>query len=882
MSFFGLDALPAEGSKTEEYDLSNADAYDVLAQKLDEGNDELNDETFGDFNTSNLDKEFDFAGQTASVADTIDEEQFVFARANRSHQPSVVSAAAVSAAGRPASFAAAAAGPPGAAAGLSSAPSVQARNFQPIPGLWGASTAPQKPQQQQSQQDLSKDAKPHMLSVEELEAQMMASNKTPQQAQQAQQAMYYGGPPPGQFGFQQQQPGQQPSFPPGMGGFPPMAGQYGAAGPFPQDPAILNNPLAGYPGGQPFIQPQQQQQIPPGQVFPSQPLGQIVPQQDIQQIQQQPQAQLQQPLAAHDQQQPQAEQEQGQGIPPYSLNVSRNDVPSLAQVMMEDMSKNDVESDRLLKKSRRIAQQYKYNNLMTAYDKSLITRIQLNRIVTEDPFNEDFYYVVSSQIQARTNPMQPLNSFAKTYLFQRGNQRNGGFYFGGGGNGRYGRNRHQDNPLQRMHQQVQQAVQYARDHPQKEQITLEGALGKISLNTGKNPRQSLVLKKLTAKKTEKSTEETVEAAAAASKDSEASGAAQSSAGSSSAKGEQLIAPKDLRSLLILVEDVYSTLLEIESIERSKGQSQPGQQEEGTSIEDEGPAQESELSTESSTTDWDAKLNLQYQKLWDQLELVALEPEESRQTQVKTIGNPFIELLRHNKGKRLIPRIFRHLNLTQRLTILTRIVNHLDTLDVIREGAYVDGEDLKPQAKESVEIFLQTVLPPVVHLISESEFGVVIGLLEILLTSNDVVHVSRTKTGLSILTVLISQAEFISQDSNNSNGDGPSPAVDESDLATWKITFDALFQSLQGHLASLFPPRRVDDSYVWHFLASLALAASLDHQRVIVDEVREKIFGVMAEAKALPPEMGVQKITNLNLFLNVMGLNATTTEIGQMS
>ncbi|VVT45640.1 uncharacterized protein SAPINGB_P000822 [Magnusiomyces paraingens] len=892
MSFFGLDAIPAEGAKAQEFDLSNAAAYDDLAGKIVEDNDDLNDETFGDFNASALDKDFDFAGQTARVADTIDEEQFVFNRSNRSLQPSVVSAAAVSAAAattnpQTMSFAAAAAagGPATSVPQYKSSPSVQARNFQPIPGLWGSpsgtsSTAGSALAKQQ--QDLSEPPKANkMLSVEELEAQMMAAST---QAPPQQQNMFYGAPVPGQYGYQQAPPQQQPQYPPGMAGFP---GQYapGPAGPFLQDPAILNNPMGGYPPAQPpYIQQpqqqqqqqqqqfpqqqqqqqpqqqqqqpqpqpqpqqqQQQQQQPPlqptsagvAQLFanqpPQQPLAQSIPQQDLQQQQQQQQQQPTQPSVDGE-------------TPPYNLNVSRNPIPSLAQVMMEDMSKNDAENDRLLKKSRRIAQQYKYNNLMTAYDKSLITRIQLNRVVTEDPFNEDFYYVVSSQIQARSNPQQPLNSFAKTYLFQRGNQRGGGgFYFGGGGNNsRYGRNRHQDNPLQRMQQQVQQAVAYAREHPQKEQISLEGALGKISLSNSKKPRQALVLKKLTTK-----------------------------AGTNA--GDEQAAPKDLRSLLVLVEDIYSTLLEIESIERSKSQPQSQSQSQSQQqSQQQAPQQEEseqpQESTEEDPVDWDARLQVQYHKLWDQLELVALEPEDNR----NVVGNPFIEILRHNKGKRLIPRIFRHLNLTQRLTILTRIINHLDTLDVIQDGVYLDGEDLKPHAKESVDNFLQSVLPPLVQLISESEFGVVIGLLEILQTSNDIVHVAKTKIGLSILTVLISQAEYISQQ------DAEHQPVDETDLASWKATFDALFQSLQGHLASLFPPRRVDDSYVWHFLASLAVAASLDHQRVIVDEVREKIFGVMAEAKALPPEMGLQKIGNLNLFLNVMGLNATTTEIGQMS
>jgi DNA topoisomerase 2-associated protein PAT1 len=147
----------------------------------------------------------------------------------------------------------------------------------------------------------------------------------------------------------------------------------------------------------------------------------------------------------------------------------------------------------------------------------------------------------------------------------------------------------------------------------------------------------------------------------------------------------------------------------------------------------------------------------------------------------------------------------------------------------------------------------------------------VGLLEIVLNSKDIVHVAKTKIGLAILTVLISRAELLNQEDN----------VDSQDQQNWQHTFNTLFSRLQGHLSSLFPPRLVDNSYVWHFLASLALAAKLEHQRVIVDEVRDRIFGTMAEAKTLPPELSSQKIANLNLFLNVMGLNATPTDITEL-
>lgn len=706
MSFFGLETVVPEGAQQEEYDF--ADTYDDLATKLVEDNDDLNAETFGDFS---IDQDFDFAGQTARVADTLDEEQHVFARSGNPHsfqQPA------------------------------SNTPSTSSRNFQPIASLWG----PAEPQQTQQPE------RPKMLSLEELEAQMMANN---QQQQQQQNAI-----PPqmmNQFGYSNMPYPVNSNFPTQGMPPPPQA--------FQQDPALIRaGPIQQFQNQQQFVP---QYQPPPEMFF----------------------------------QQQQQQQQQRQN----NLTYDRGNVPP--QMNQEGRPQDPAEVERLLRKSRKIAQIVKYNNLMSSWDKNFITRIQLQQIVTDDPYNEDFYYQVHSAIQARNNPQQPLNSFAKTYLFQRGQR-----------NGRY---RKHDNPLQRMQQQVQQAIANAKEHPKTEQITLEGALGKISLGSGKRPRQALSLKKIDSDNKESTS--TVHA-------------------------------YDLRSLLKLIESIYTTLLEIESLERSRPQ----------------VTADGQTSEDSSVDEWQSKLNVQIEKLWDELQVVTTNDSDSKEV------HPFIAILSHDKGKKLVPRIFRHLSQKQHLTILTRVIAHMDTLDVIKSGAYIDGQDLKPKVKESIDLFSQTVLPPLVHLISESPFDVVIGLLEILINSNDVVLVGSTKIGLAFLTVLISRAELISQQDE----------VASEDLDSWQTTFNTLFVKLQGHLSGIFPPRNVDDSYVWHFLASLALAAKLEHQRVIVDEVRERIFGTMAEAKALPAELGAQKISNLNLFLNVMGLNATTTEIGELN
>ncbi|ANB11105.1 Pat1p [Sugiyamaella lignohabitans] len=890
MSFFGVKTA-SSGGEAAVYEFD--DTYDDnLGAALEETNDDFNDETFGDFGDG-VGNDFDFAGQTANVADTIDEEQFTFAR-NAGGKLGSVSGAG---------------GAGGSGLNLLPSTTGSVPSLQPIASLWGTAGVDKKPEPQPAaqQQQPQQPQQPKILSLEEVEAQMLG--KSQQQLphgvlpQPPQGFPPQGFPPQGFFpqGFPPQ--GFPPQGFPGQG-FPQVPQGYPPQGfppqgyPLPQDPAVLMSsgyygsgagPTPGQPGlgqpGQPG-QPPHQQQIPGQQQLQQQqqqpqqqqqaqfqqpPAGQSVQADSaIKQIegqlaqtsvQDQGQSQGQRPQGAHGQEANAQNNAQGNAQTPYSLpqqvQQGQQPVVPLNQVINEDLAQSEAEHQRMFEKSRKIAEIVKYNGLMSQWDKNFIMRIQLQQMVTADPYNEDFYYQVHSAIQARNNPQQPLNEFARTYLLQRGQR----------GNGRF--RRHNDNPLQRMQQQVQRAVAAAKEHPKKEQIAPEGALGKISVGGGKQPRKALNVA------------------------GSASNIPSSPSTSSSAKVEAL---KKLtltsstsqsgtytkKGLLRSIENVYTILLEIESVERSRPSEdfndQQQQQHQQQAAEDVADSDSSPAATPASVVSYEERLQTwqdKMQTLVDQLwnELQVLEPIDSANNQ------PFILMLSHDKGKKVIPRIFRHLSQKQRLTVLTRIVAHIESLDVVKDGDYGSSGTLSAKTRESIELFSQTVLPPLVHLVSESSYDVVIGLLEIMLNSSNMVHVSSTKIGLAFLTVLISRAELISQE--ESEAATPSAAATR-DLANWQATFNTLFTKVQGHLSSIFPPRNVDNSYVWHFLASLALAAKLEHQRIIVDEVREMIFGTMNEAKALPVELGVSKIANLNLFLNVMGLNATTTEITELS
>ncbi|ODQ67356.1 hypothetical protein NADFUDRAFT_81861 [Nadsonia fulvescens var. elongata DSM 6958] len=538
---------------------------------------------------------------------------------------------------------------------------------------------------------------------------------------------------------------------------------------------------------------------------------------------------------------------------PYQLEQpNRTPVKSLEEIRNQDLAMAAAEQDKAIRKSKKMSEISKYNNLMNHKDKDYVMRMQLAQFVTDDSYNEDFYYRVHTAIQSRHNPQQSQISnidIAQAYVFQqRGNNR---------GNRYRGRN---DSPLERLQQQVQRAVAYVKQHPKKNLFVFEGSLGNITTTSGKAPRQALKIKKpsegipsLTSGDNLSDLLTPTEKSSVSSPAFQLSPESNSSSNFNPPSSASRNIGNDKKGPLYSIEKVYSILLQLENTERTAPQSDPSSDE---------------------FKEWQDKMRSLLEELWDALQIMVPFDAVEGPSQV----HPFIAMLSYNKGMKLIPRIFRHINKEQRLTILTMIVAHMSSLEVIRQGSYTTVEnneqsnDLPLRVREAIELFSQTVLPPLVHFISDTSYSIVVGLLGILMDRNDISYIATTKTGLAFLTVFISRAELISQEGN----------VTQSELELWNTTFDNLFRSLHGHLSSIFPSsNNIDDSYVWQFLASVALAAKLEHQRIMVDEVRDSIFGAMNEAKLLSPEHSHQKIANLNLFLNVMGLNATTTEISEL-
>ncbi|SSD61886.1 related to DNA topoisomerase 2-associated protein PAT1 [Saccharomycodes ludwigii] len=493
---------------------------------------------------------------------------------------------------------------------------------------------------------------------------------------------------------------------------------------------------------------------------------------------------------------------------------------------------------------------------MTPRDKDFITRFQLSKIVTEDPYNEDFYFQVYKIIQhGETKTNKDL--IARAYLEHSGHRLGG----------RYKRT---DVALQRMQSQVEKAVTVAKERPLKSRnhvLDKEGVLGKVSSTLNSNaPRKRLTIPSSPAN-TVCNTDEVTDML---NKVNIGNGILSNNDNSSSSLGrgsnfgfgssDNLVSDVNVHSrkmILNLIENVYDEVLELEAQLRN------GQKVDTTSLFNllnSQPTAEEGITTNNTTN--------------------------TTTTSVTT--SPFISLLSYDKGVKIVPRIFNFLNKEQKLQLLFKFFSQLSHLDTIVISSYKTNPHLTSTQIKKIDLFQSIFLKIIVSFLSNSaEFLEVIGLLVCLLKNNNVSYISTSRIGLNLITVLISRAALIKQDNNRT--------ISTQEVSTWNEVYDRLFTSLETKLELVFPPssyyegekeEQSDQAYIWQFLASLALSGKLNHQRIIIDEIRDQIFGTIKKADELGSNgsnsyLRDKLYQDLNLFLNVMGLVARDGEIGEL-
>lgn len=831
MSFFGgLESSGAPPNQSKAYNFE--ETYDGLGEY--EPDDALNSETFG---VSEVGKNFDFSATTGSSAAPAPNVN------QRVNQLSYAQAAA--------------------------------NDDEFMKDLWGENPQQQnqgQPQQGQPQQPNSAyDASGNkVLSLSEIEQQLT-------QIDQSQRA---------QYPQMHQVPGHQPQYypgaypPPQYGGYmmpqgygPPPPGQYAMPYPGympmqpPMGPGMPHHGVQGIPVqtpiGQPqsgFAQPQHLQQPQhPQQVQQPQPVQPVQQPQDAhpaaQNQREPPQAQqLQQPQAHPAAPQENRAQHTGPTSQPlentkrelpsgqYPVLGSRNQSQPLQSqgqshpasapnsqglghknhfkqhVPLEDLLPE--EQQRIARRHEKLGRILRYSGIMNPKDKDFVTRFQLSQIVTDDPYNEDFYAQVFKVVHPKSvngalNTPEP-NSIAQAYLDHSGHRLGG-------------RNKRADVALQRMQQQVQKAVTVAKERQKLPQNVREGVLGKISVGSGKKPRQLLVILSKAAQIAEENE------------------AAQGNPSGKKQRSPSMAAPiKPIKKytkkdIMRILEEIINNLMAVESASRT--------------------------SSEVDTA-----------KLWESLHIL---DQPSSSGDEASFVNPFIQCLNYAKCLKILPRLFKFLTREQILTIVTLIVSNLENLTVIKDGSYTTYENNTVPSKVSklIETYTLTLSKLIINAVQDFRFHEIIGLVMILIHRNAVSFVSTTKIGLSTLTSLLSRAELM-------KGEG---AISATDLSEWTSCYDELFTSLESRIAAVFPPGLAvgEDDYIWQFLATLSLGGKLSHQRIIVDEVRDEIFAVMNNAKAIDnSDMAnlykkQNMLNNLNMYLVVMGLVADENEIREL-
>lgn len=127
-------------------------------------------------------------------------------------------------------------------------------------------------------------------------------------------------------------------------------------------------------------------------------------------------------------------------------------------------------------------------------------------------------------------------------------------------------------------------------------------------------------------------------------------------------------------------------------------------------------------------------------------------------------HPFISLLTPAKGKRILPRLSRHIQPARMLTLLTLLVACFSQLDVVKYAHLLDlpedshlhtqsrspssNSDANPPDRDEVErqtqAFLGSVLQSILPVVAKAELRLIAGLLGLLLDRSDAVMIAQTR------------------------------------------------------------------------------------------------------------------------------------------
>lgn len=122
--------------------------------------------------------------------------------------------------------------------------------------------------------------------------------------------------------------------------------------------------------------------------------------------------------------------------------------------------------------------------------------------------------------------------------------------------------------------------------------------------------------------------------------------------------------------------------------------------------------------------------------------------------IRSNPHPFISLLGPAKGKRLLPRLTRHLDNQRMLTLLTLLVACFDQLDVIANARLLDSlQDTteRGDADRQTQAFLSSVLQGILPIVAKANLRLVTGLLGLLIDRTDAVKIAQTRVSKATIS-----------------------------------------------------------------------------------------------------------------------------------
>ena len=103
-----------------------------------------------------------------------------------------------------------------------------------------------------------------------------------------------------------------------------------------------------------------------------------------------------------------------------------------------------------------------------------------------------------------------------------------------------------------------------------------------------------------------------------------------------------------------------------------------------------------------------------------------------------------------KGKRLIPRLIRHLSQDQQLSLLTLLIATFDQLDVVRDAALLDtwqDSPAKAEVERQTQSFMANVLQIIMQLVVKFPLAIINGLVGVLLEHCNIPLIAKTRVSL---------------------------------------------------------------------------------------------------------------------------------------